>query len=449
VTTPLPRFAEHRTHVAQIRTAALAAVDPAAAVRRWLSPADWAGAEKIYIVGAGKAGVAMALATAELLGGRLTAGVMAVPQAPDPASGHRSPVPQHPAALSFIEGGHPQPTTGSLAAGRAIQAVLSRTGPRDLVLALISGGGSALLELPQPGLTLADLQQTNAALLRSGAAIHEVNLVRTELSQLKGGGLARLAHPARVLTLILSDVVGNPLASIASGPTVVGAADPAGALEVVRKYGLEGRLPPAVVQRLAHGTGPLAAAEPAVEHRLIGSNRIAGEAAVTAARRLGFEAAWLADDWQGEARQAGACFAQLLAAAPGPTPLALTGQPRAAARQHRPRCLVAGGETTVTVRGHGKGGRNQEAALGAAFVLAMLPNVAAAMIATDGVDGPTDAAGALVTGATLRRARRLGLDPQRHLDDNDTYPLLAAVNALLLTGPTGTNVNDLMVGLVY
>jgi hydroxypyruvate reductase len=443
---PLPVFLDHRTHVAQIRAAALAAVDPAAAVRRWLSPSDWAGAENIYVVGAGKAGVAMALAAADLLGGRLTAGVMAVPQAPA-ASG------AFPAALSFVEGGHPRPTTGSLAAGRALHALLSRTGPRDLVLALISGGGSALLELPQPGLTLADLQQTNEALLRSGAAIHEVNLVRTQLSQLKGGGLARLAHPARVLTLILSDVVGNPLASIASGPTVVGAADaadPAAALAVVRRFHLEPHLPAAVLQRLAHGTGPLAEAEPVVEHRLIGSNRIAGEAAVAAARRLGFDAAWLSDDWQGEARQAGARFARLLIAAPGPAPIALVGQPRAVgASQHRPRCLVAGGETTVTVRGRGKGGRNQEAALAAAFVLAMLPNVAAAMLATDGVDGPTDAAGALVTGASLRRARRLGFDPQRHLDDNDAYPLLAAAGALLLTGPTGTNVNDLFLGLVY
>lgn len=226
-----PRFDQHRAHMSELRAAALAAVEPAAAVRRWLSPSDWAGAENIYLVGAGKAGVAMALAAAELLGGRLTAGVMAVPQAPAPSA-------HVPSALSFVEGGHPRPTTGSLAAGRAIEALLSRTGPRDLVLALISGGGSALLELPQPGLSLADLQATTAALLRSGAAIHELNAVRVQLSQLKGGGLARLAYPARVLTLVLSDVVGNSLASIASGPTVLDPVDPAAALAVVQKYNL-------------------------------------------------------------------------------------------------------------------------------------------------------------------------------------------------------------------
>jgi hydroxypyruvate reductase len=268
-----------------------------------------------------------------------------------------------------------------------------------------------------------------------------------QLSQLKGGGLARLAYPARVLTLVLSDVVGNPLASIASGPTVLDPVDPAAALAVVQKYNLEPLLPTAVLQRLTHGTGPLAETVPDVEHRLIGSNRMAGEAAVTAARRLGFDAHWLADDWQGEAREAGARFARLLLAAPGPAPLATVGRPFA--HQHRPRCYVAGGETTVTVRGPGQGGRNQEAALAAALVIAMLPNLAIAMLATDGIDGPTDAAGALVTGSTIHRARSLGLDPHQALRDNNTYPFLAAVNALLLTGPTGTNVNDLMLGLVY
>lgn len=437
------RFDEHRAHLHALRAAALAAVDPAAAVRRWLAPADWAGAENIYVVGAGKAGAAMALAAAELLGDRLTAGVVAVPQAPAPG-----PAGAVPASLSFIEGGHPRPTTGSLAAGRAMEALLSRTGPRDLVLALISGGGSALLELPHPGLSLDDLRQTTELLLRSGAAIHEINLVRAQLSRLKGGGLARLAHPARVLTLILSDVVGNSLASIASGPTVLDAADPAGALAVVERYSLRGQLPPAVRQRLAHGTGPLGEAKPAVEHRIIGSNRVAGEAAASAARQMGFDARWVADDWQGEARAVGARFARLLTAPPGPVPLALVGRPFAHERQP-PRCWVAGGESTVTVRGAGLGGRNQEAALAAALALHMLPNLAAAMIATDGIDGPTDAAGAIITGSTIRRARSLGLDPQRHLDDNNTYPLLRAVNALLVTGPTGTNVNDLMIGVVY
>jgi len=435
-----PRFEQHRAHVSAIRAAALAAVDPAAAVRAHLSPADWAAAENVYLVGAGKAGVPMALATAELLGPRLTAGVVVVPQMP----GADLPVPP---TLAFVEGGHPQPTTGSLAGGRAVAALLTRTTPADLVLVVISGGGSALLELPQAGLTLDDLRQTNAALLRSGAAIQDLNAVRTQLSQLKGGGLARLAHPARVLALILSDVVGNPLASIASGPTVAAAPNAEAALAVVERYNLRGQLPAGVLYYLTHGTGPLRGETPEVENRLIGSNRVAGEAAAAAAQALGFKAYWLADDWQGEAREVGRRFAQWVSRAPGSAPLA--GRAAALAEDPRPRCYVVGGESTVTVRGAGQGGRNQEAALGAALVIDCLPNLAIATIATDGVDGPTDAAGALVTGATLTRARHLRLDVAQALADNNAYPCLEALGALLFTGPTGTNVGDLMVGLVY
>ncbi len=428
---PRPRFADHPAHVAALHAAALRAVDPAQAVRRWLRPDDFAEAEAVYIVGAGKAGVAMAAAAAEVLGDHLTAGVMSVPRAPARA----------PARLVFVEGGHPAPTEGTLAAGRKIAALLRRARPGDLVLALISGGGSALLELLQPGLSLDDLRQTNAALLRSGAPIQDVNAVRTCLSQLKGGGLARLAAPARVLALILSDVVGNPLASIASGPTVIAAesAWPA-ALRAVERYGLWPELPPAVREYLRVARGPreapaAAGAAPRVENRLVGANRMAGEAAVAAARELGFAAELLADDWQGEARAVGRRLADRVL--------------RARAAADEPQCLVAGGETTVAVRGAGRGGRNQEAALSAALILAGTPGVAVATLATDGVDGPTDAAGALVTGETLARGRALGLDAQARLDDNDAYPYLQAVGALLITGPSGTNVNDLLLGLAY
>src|SRR5262249_30675456 len=192
--------------------AALAAADPAQAVRRNLAEADWAAAEAVYLVALGKAAVPMTTAAAELLGPRLTAGVAAVLAAPPPEPGLER--------VSFIEGGHPDPTRGSITAGQAVEALLSRASERDLGLVLISGGGSAMLELPRTGVTLADLRRTNAALLKSGAAIHEINMVRTRLSQLKGGGLARLAQPARVLALILSDVVSSPLSAIASGPTV-------------------------------------------------------------------------------------------------------------------------------------------------------------------------------------------------------------------------------------
>ena len=427
------RFADHRAHLAALRAAALRAVDPASAVRRFFSPADVAGAERVFVVGAGKAGAAMARAAVEILGERLTAGVIAVPQLPASAAER----------ITFIEGGHPTPTEGTLLAGRAIADLLAQATARDLVVALISGGGSALLELPVEGLALADLQITNQQLLLSGAAVHEINVVRQRLSQLKGGGLARLAYPARVLGLILSDVVGNPLGLIASGPTVPATASPQAALAVVEKYQLRDRLPLIVLQHLESALSSSVPSVSSVENRLIASNRLAGEAAAAAARELGFVAALIADDWQGEAREAGERFARLV-----------SQKARGQGEGGRgaggwPACLIVGGETTVTVRGAGRGGRNQEAALAAALVIDGLPDVVISTFATDGVDGPTDAAGAIVTGDTLSLARALGLDPQKHLDDNDSYSFFAALSSLVVTGPTGTNVNDLMFGLVY
>ncbi len=423
-----PRFEDRALHLASLRAAAIEAVDPAAAVRRAFTPEDLTEAERIFVVGAGKAGVAMARAAARISGVRLTAGVISVPQVPAQAIER----------VTFIEGGHPLPTAGTLAAGRAVVGLLTsaKLTPRDLVLALISGGGSALLEWPRAGLSLEDLQATTTALLRCGAAIHEINAVRQQLSQIKGGGILRLAYPARVLALILSDVVGNSLSIIASGPTVPTPAAGLDALAILEKYHLAAQLPPAVRQCLtARMSEPLGPSAPVV-NRLIASNRLAGEAAAARARELGFEAVWVADDWQGEARMVGARFAELVRQASGRA----AGQPLA---------LIAGGETTVTVRGKGKGGRNQEVALAAALALAGCPNCVVATLATDGVDGPTEAAGAVATGTTLERASALGLDPRVFLDDNDAYHFFAALGDLAITGPTGTNVNDLMFGLKY
>jgi len=426
-----PGFHDYPDHLAAMRGAALGAVDPAAAVKRSFSRAETAAFERVFAVGAGKAGLAMATAAAELLGDKLTAGVISVPRAPA----------QTVSRLTFIEGGHPLPTAGSLAAGRAVADLLTQTTARDLVIALISGGGSALLELPRPGLSLDDLQRVNQALLKSGAAIQEINLVRQQLSEVKGGGLLCLAYPAAVTGLILSDVVGNPLDLIASGPTVAAETTPADALRVIEKHGLAAALPEAVLQRLAQpGPARRAPGPQAVTNRLIASSRLAGEAAAARAGDLGFDAAWLGDDWQGDARQAGRRFAERVAGA---------ARPPQAGEEARPKAFVAGGETTVVVRGPGKGGRNQEAALAAALALAGLPGVVVATLATDGVDGPTDAAGAVVTGDTVARARTLGLEPQAFLDDNNAYAFFAALGDLVVTGPTGTNVNDLMFGLAY
>jgi glycerate 2-kinase len=428
----LPQFAQQREHLAHLRAVALRAVDPAAAVRRSLSAADFAGVRRVFIVGAGKAGVAMARAAAELAGERLAVGVMAVPRLPE------QPIPK----IEFVAGGHPLPTEGSLNAGRAIAQLLAQTTEEDLVLALISGGGSALLELPSGGLSLDDLQITNYHLLLCGGAIHDINAVRGALSQIKRGGLARLAQPARVLGLILSDVIGNPLDVIASGPTSTDrtknrATDEteSQAWAVIVKYQLQDSLPPTVVEALRAPSVPSSVLyDASVDNRLIASNRLAGEAAAEAAQALGYEAAYLSDDWQGEAREVGTRFAEMM----------ISERPGRGAR-----CIVVGGESTVTVRGAGKGGRNQEAALAAALVIEGKPNIVIATFATDGVDGPTDAAGAVVTGDTVARARALSLDPQIYLDNNDAYTFFAALGDLLLTGPTGTNVNDLMFGLVY
>jgi glycerate 2-kinase len=428
-----PSFDDHRAHLAALRAAALAAADPAQAVRRWLLPADLAGVERVYLVALGKAGVGMILAAAQVAGPRLAAGVAAVPHLPDAAGATL------PERVTFIEGGHPEPNAGSLTAGRAVAALLSAVTERDLVVVLISGGGSALIELPRAGISLAELKGATAALLKSGAPIQDFNRVRTQLSQLKGGGLARLARPARVLGLILSDVVDSPLAAIASGPTVLNMPDGGAALAVVERYGLKSKLPASVVWAMQHGTTPLSGDPPRVENRLIGSNRLAAEAAVVAAARLGFAAELLGDDWQGEARLMGRRVArQLLALAAAPA------RARAA-----PVCLVAGGESTVTVRGRGRGGRNQEAALAAGLALDGQAGLVMSTFATDGVDGPTDAAGATVTGDTLPRARALDLDAEHYLNDNDSYNFFAQVGGLVITGPTGTNVNDLMFGLAY
>jgi hydroxypyruvate reductase len=444
----LTRFADHRSHLARLRTAALRAVDPAAAVRRFFTPGDVADAERVFVVGAGKAGVAMAQAAAEILGERLASGVVAVPHPPA----------QRPERIAFVQGGHPTPTGGSLAAGRAMADLLDQTAERDLVVALISGGGSALLELPQAGISLEDLQATTTALLKSGATIHEVNTVRTTLSRLKGGGLARLAHPARVLGLIMSDVVGNRLDIIASGPTVPSQTTRQDALAVIEKYDLRSILPAAVLNHLTDDGRRVAEASahrppPSVENRLVASNRLAGEAAIAAARELGFAPVYLGDDWQGEAREVGGRFAEAVTSPPTPGPTPHTRWERGEGWRKAPgrgvRCFVAGGESTVTVRGAGRGGRNQEAALSAALAIAGLPLVVISTFATDGVDGPTDAAGAVVTGETVARARALGLDPHTYLDDNDAYNFFAALGDLVITGPTGTNVNDLMFGLTY
>jgi hydroxypyruvate reductase len=376
----------------------------------------------------------MAAAAVDVLGARLVAGVVVHPHgAPGGAVGR-----SWPPAVRLLGAGHPLPDASSVAAGEAVGELLRGARDDERVLLLLSGGASALMELPLAGVSLADLRRTTAALQRAGADIDELNVVRRSLSQLKGGGLARLAAPAPVVTLAISDVVGDRPEAIGSGPSVPSPTGAAEALAVIERRGLAGGVP-AVEAVLRAALGAARPPTPALgEYRIVASNRLAAEAAARAAGRRGFRALLVSSHLQGEAREAGKVI----------------GGCAVSVRADRlplrpPACLVFGGETTVTVRGEGRGGRNQELALGAALALAGCRHAAVLSFATDGVDGPTAAAGAVATGETLARARALGLSPHRALEDNDSERFFRELGDLWVSGPTGTNVNDLAIALVY
>lgn len=340
------------------------------------------------------------------------------------------------AGIHYLIGDHPVPGEGSLAAGRAIRDALSSLTSDDLVLLLLSGGGSALATLPVEGVTLTDMQQLTTALLRSGASISEMNAVRKHLDQIKGGGLIKMAKPARVAALVLSDVVGSPLDVIASGPAYPDPTTFEKALEVLRKAEKFGALPLSITHYIEGGVMGLypETVKPDdllvenTSHSIVGSNLASCCAAVKKARELGFYADLVTDKLIGEARHAGRYLAQLA---------------RVRADTPRPYALIFGGETTVTVTGSGMGGRNQEVALAAVNGLAGLKRTVIITLATDGEDGPTDAAGAAVDGTTLARAEELGLDPKTFLANNDAYTFFKKTGDLLFVGPTCTNVNDI------
>lgn len=438
--------------IARVLAASLQAVEPGAALKRFMKIRQGADGQskggfleigersyplaeigRVFVAGAGKAGSPMASAVNEILGKRLQRGIVIVKEGYAGESSEIGPI-------RIYEAGHPLPDERGVAAAREIVRLLQQTRPEDLVICLVSGGGSALLVSPVEGVSLADLQRLTELLLASGATINEINTLRKHLENLKGGQLARLAAPARVATLILSDVVGDPLDVIASGPTVPDPTTYQDSLDILERYGIAERAPEAIIRRLRRGKAgelqetpkpgdPLFAR---VHHVIIGSNLQAAEAALQQAGIEGFNAMLLSTYLQGEARWAGhtlAAIARQIAADGRPLP--------------RPACLIVGGETTVTLRGDGKGGRNQELALGSVAGLAGLPQVLLVAMATDGGDGPTDAAGAVATGETLERARQAGLDPQDHLSRNDAYHFFEPLGDLLKPGPTQTNVNDL------
>jgi glycerate 2-kinase len=446
VTGPDPAI--HRVQLGRIRRAALSAVDPSVAVRKFLACEgdrltigdtawDLLPGHRLTLLAAGKAAVPMAEAAFEVLGDRLGSGVVVTRRGQ--GSGARLPD-----RLALFEAGHPVPDEGGLSAVAAIETALERTEESDVVVALLSGGASALLPDPAPGITLEDLQVTTGLLLKSGAPIGDLNAVRKHLSRLKGGRLANLSAPARLGVLLLSDVVGDPLDVIASGPTAPDPTTFADAWSVLERRGVLSRIPEPVRRHLEKGVGGILPETPKpgdplfsrVANVVVGSCRLAAEAAAREAEATGYGTLLLSTFVEGEAREvvrvAVAIGRDILA---GGLPLP------------PPACLVWGGETTVTVRGGGTGGRNQEQALAAAIALEGIDGITLMTLATDGSDGPTDAAGGIVDGTTAAAIRAAGVDPVRALDENDSYHALDAGGALLKTGPTGTNVNDLLVVL--
>ncbi|KAA0894330.1 glycerate kinase [Oryzomonas rubra] len=437
---PVTETARHTLHT--LFKAALGAVEPGAALAPHLDRVGERlrneGLQRLVVAGFGKAAIPMALAAQERLGALISSGLVIAP--------HGTP-PFKKGELETIEvafAGHPHPDSAGEAAARRIMAQAHTCGERDLLLLLISGGGSALLAAPAEGITLEEKRVTAHLLMAAGADIFELNCVRKHLSAVKGGQLARLAFPARVMALMISDVPGDRLDVIASGPAVADPTTFGDALGVLGRFGLTDRVPPAVRQRLEQGNAGMVAETPkpddplfaTVESIVAARNRDALSAAAGTAQALGLEVNISEEIVAGEAREAGRRLAHE----------ALRCRANLSAGQRG--CLVSGGETTVTVRGTGRGGRNQELALAFALEVAATPGITLLSAGTDGIDGPTDAAGAIVDGETVPLARRAGLDPVASLADNDAYPLLDACGALLRCGPTGTNVMDLQICLI-
>jgi hydroxypyruvate reductase len=385
---------------------------------------------RVRILGAGKAACSLARALEERLSGRAVSGRLIVKH------GHGTALDR----VSVEEGGHPLPDEAGLGATKRLLADLEGGRPEDRIFFLLTGGASALLVSPAEGISLPDKIATTDLLLRSGATIREVNAVRKHLSEVKGGRLLERMAPARALAFVVSDVIGDDLSSIGSGPLVSDPTTFRDCLSIVERFGIESLLPESVRARLRRGAlgGLPETPKPGEEilesahHVLVASNRLSLDAAREMASALGFQAEIFGENLEGNVHQVAADFvASLLSRKKSP----------------RPKALLAGGELTLSVRGRGLGGRNQEFALVAAESLRGVPDVILLSAGTDGSDGPTDAAGAFADGTTWERAREAGLDPAAVLRDNDSYRLFDRLSDLLRTGPTGTNVNDLMVGL--
>jgi glycerate 2-kinase len=423
-----------REAAAAIWRAALAAGDVAPLLRRHLRldgralsagplRLDLDRVGRVLVLGAGKAGASMARTVEVMLGARVSEGYVVV------KDGYRLPT----ARIEIAEAGHPVPDGRGVAASARLLALAESATADDLVIFLVSGGGSALTPAPAPPVTLEEKQALTRLLLAGGATINELNAVRKHLSRFKGGLLARAASPATILTLALSDVIGDPLDVIASGPTAPDPSTYADALDVLERRGVLDRTPRSIVERLRAGAAGEIAETPKpgdrvferVTNLVIANNALVVDAAAAEAERLGYRPHVLTRSLQGEAREIAPDLVARARALPGPA------------------ALIAGGETTVTVQGRGRGGRCQEFALAAALALEAGESLVVLAAGTDGTDGPTDAAGGLTDAGTVARSRAAGLDPARALADNDAHALLTATGDGVVTGPTNTNLLDL------
>jgi glycerate 2-kinase len=396
---------------------------------------DLATVDRIWVVGAGKASANMARTLEALLADRIDGGLISVKY------GHGLSLTR----IEVIEAGHPLPDDNGVRAAGRILDMVTHAQSSDLIIGLFSGGGSALLPLPVQGITLHDKQATTDLLLACGATIHEINAIRKHLSAVKGGRLAQAAAPATMLSLILSDVVGDNLDVIASGATVPDSTTFGDCLDILERYGIDEKVPSRIRSHLHAGAAGRQDETPKqhthawqrVHNLIVGSNSIALQAAAQEAQSRGYTPLVLSAQIEGETRTAAQVHAAIA------RQVAATGQPI-----RPPACILSGGETTVTLKGRGKGGRNQEFALSAALAISGRGPIVILSAGTDGTDGPTDAAGAFADDTTVKRSIQAGLDIRKHLTDNNAYPFFKALGDLLLTGPTGTNVMDLNVMLI-
>ncbi|MCS7385345.1 MAG: glycerate kinase [archaeon GB-1867-005] len=441
--------AEARRIALELLEAGLEAANPKEAVKKHVKlegdilnigkyKYDLSNIGSIYVIGAGKASGKMAEALEEVLGERIKKGVVIVPRG---ASKNIKVM-----RIEVIEGDHPIPSQSCIEGALKIREITEEAESKDLIMALISGGGSSLLTLPADEVSIEDVITVTNLLLKCGADIKEINAVRKHISKVKGGQLAKCAYPAKIASLIISDVIGDPIDCIASGPTAPDPTTYIDAYRVLKKYELWNKVPQSIRKRIEKGLHGEAPETPKksdpifnrVVNFIIASNLKALKAMEAKAKQLNYNAIILTSQLEGEARHVGKVFASIIKEA------STTGHPI-----NPPAAIIAGGETTVTVTSSGIGGRNQELALGAALQIKGLKGIAIAAMGSDGIDGMTDAAGALVDGETIEVAEKIGIDPHAHLKNNDSYSFFKSIGgSLILTGLTGTNVNDFTVGVV-